>query len=413
MLPSISSIQIFHGKCDTIVEPASSSSGFTRVAITDDSDSDSESDEEEEDGDRKSWSSTRVQIIEEDDEDEYEEVLEEPVLISSTRVEITEDDSDSDSDVEDIASTPKPFIASATFTGSKQGYYFKKGDSGVGYYLDKFQKPPEVLKKVTPAVTKASEVVNSIANTTRISISEDDSDSDEEENDKELALQLKDKGNSLYKDKDYEGAIKCYSDSLLKDPSLISAANNRAMSYIALKKYNETIIDCNFVIKTEPMNIKALYRRALSMFEIDKLDNSSADIKMILSIDPKNVQAIALNNDITKRSTADNVIDDSNYELTIKKLKEKAQYELASGDAKSALETLTKALELVKSIDGYDKNDSIPLLNMISTSQSVLGNFSSVVDNCTIILGIDAKNFKSLIRRAEALIKMVYILFNF
>lgn len=404
MLPSISSIrQIFHGKYDTIVEPASSSSGFTRVAITDNSDSESESDEEEK-GENKSWSSTRVQIVDEDEEDNYEQVLEEPLLSSTTRITISEDDSDSD--VDDVSSTPKPYIASPTFIGSKQGYYFKKGDLGIGYYLDKFQNPPEVVKKVT----KAFDDVKPIANTTRIAISEDDSDSDEEENDKELALQLKEKGNALYKEKDYEGSIKCYSDSLLKDPTLISSANNRAMSYIALKKYNETIIDCNFVIKAEPKNIKALYRRALSMFEIDKLDNSSSDIKMILSIDPNNAQAIALNNEIIKKATTENVIDDCNYELTIKKLKEKAQYELASGDAKSALETLTNALKLVKFIDGHDKNDSIPLLSMICTSQSVLGNYSSVVENCTIILGIDTKNFKSLIRRADALIKMVFII---
>jgi hypothetical protein len=40
------------------------------------------------------------------------------------------------------SSGPPRFIPSKSFTGSRQGYIFKKGDHGLGYYIDKYQSAP-------------------------------------------------------------------------------------------------------------------------------------------------------------------------------------------------------------------------------------------------------------------------------
>ena len=40
---------------------------------------------------------------------------------------------------------PAPFIAAATFHGQKKGYVFRKGPTGLGYYLDRSEQAKAVV----------------------------------------------------------------------------------------------------------------------------------------------------------------------------------------------------------------------------------------------------------------------------
>ena len=82
----------------------------------------------------------------------------------------------------------------------------------------------------------------------------------------------KDKGNQLFKQGDYVGAISAYSvglDAKTKDlntpsnrASCIALRTNRALCFLLLKQFDECYKDCTAALTLDPKCFKALYRRA-------------------------------------------------------------------------------------------------------------------------------------------------------
>jgi len=50
--------------------------------------------------------------------------------------------------------------------------------------------------------------------------------------------------------------VEQYSEAIKQDPSMVSAFNNRAMSYLKLGQFHLTEADCNAALKLEPSNAK-------------------------------------------------------------------------------------------------------------------------------------------------------------
>lgn len=67
----------------------------------------------------------------------------------------------------------------------------------------------------------------------------------------------KSKGNEAFRSADYQEALAYYNRSIGLKP-IIAVYNNRAMTYIHLKQYEDAIDDCNVVLKAEPDNIKGM-----------------------------------------------------------------------------------------------------------------------------------------------------------
>ena len=82
----------------------------------------------------------------------------------------------------------------------------------------------------------------------------------------------KDKGNQLFKQGDYVGAISAYSVGLdvnikgMQMPSnradCIALRTNRALCFLLLKQWDECCRDCTAALVLDPTCFKALYRRA-------------------------------------------------------------------------------------------------------------------------------------------------------
>lgn len=105
-----------------------------------------------------------------------------------------------------------------------------------------------------------------------------------------LANQAKDRGNECFKSGDLNNALKYYGVSIKLCPTA-NAYNNRAMTYIKLKNYENALTDCNEVLKLEPSNVKALHRRATAYQNLpDKGYNDLAlkDLSRIISLEPNN-----------------------------------------------------------------------------------------------------------------------------
>jgi tetratricopeptide (TPR) repeat protein len=54
----------------------------------------------------------------------------------------------------------------------------------------------------------------------------------------------------------YDEAVEQYSEAIKQNPSMASAFNNRAMSYLKLGQFHLTEADCNAALKLEPSNAK-------------------------------------------------------------------------------------------------------------------------------------------------------------
>ncbi|KAG8193044.1 hypothetical protein JTE90_028156 [Oedothorax gibbosus] len=98
------------------------------------------------------------------------------------------------------------------------------------------------------------------------------------------------KGNEAYKAQDYKEAEIYYTRSLSAYKTAKSL-NNRAQTYIKLKRYLEAVLDCNEAISMEPSNVKALFRRGIAHKEAKIYDLAIIDFGILLEIEPNNVPA--------------------------------------------------------------------------------------------------------------------------
>ncbi|KAK9768529.1 TOM (translocase of outer membrane) complex component [Basidiobolus ranarum] len=90
------------------------------------------------------------------------------------------------------------------------------------------------------------------------------------------AQSLKSRGNSYFGSKDYESAIKFYTQAIAFKPDHIYYAN-RAACHANLKEYEQVIQDCTESLTLEPLYVKALIRRAQAYEKVDRLRDSLHD----------------------------------------------------------------------------------------------------------------------------------------
>ena len=112
--------------------------------------------------------------------------------------------------------------------------------------------------------------------------------------------EAKDKGNRLFKQGDYVGAVAAYSTVYLelKDHDLAShrtlyfaLLTNRALCYLSTKKWELCRKDCNAALAIDQTNAKAWYRRALALHQLNQIKKAIQDLKQLLTLEPKNGRA--------------------------------------------------------------------------------------------------------------------------
>lgn len=74
--------------------------------------------------------------------------------------------------------------------------------------------------------------------------------------------QLKEKGNALIKEGQYEDAVNCYTTALKSDPSNHTILSNRSLAYFKLGKFKEALDDANKCINVAPKFGRGYLRKA-------------------------------------------------------------------------------------------------------------------------------------------------------
>lgn len=104
----------------------------------------------------------------------------------------------------------------------------------------------------------------------------------------------KDEGNEAFKANRYEEAARLYSEALLVDPeNKISNAKlyfNRATVGAKLKKYAQSVEDCNRCLSLDDTYIKAYLRRGKSYMELQKFEEAVRDYERVHKMDRSNFE---------------------------------------------------------------------------------------------------------------------------
>mmetsp|Transcript_43940 Transcript_43940/g.79013 ORF Transcript_43940/g.79013 Transcript_43940/m.79013 type:complete len:527 (-) Transcript_43940:116-1696(-) len=87
------------------------------------------------------------------------------------------------------------------------------------------------------------------------------------------AVELKEKGNSEYKNGDYEAAVECYTKAIKKASSSI-LHSNRAAAYMMLGWWDQALRDTKVALRKDPANSKALDRQGRCLVCLDRFDEA-------------------------------------------------------------------------------------------------------------------------------------------
>ncbi|KAG8092045.1 hypothetical protein GUJ93_ZPchr0012g19884 [Zizania palustris] len=118
------------------------------------------------------------------------------------------------------------------------------------------------------------------------------------ENARSQANDAKAQGNKFFGAGEYENALPQYEIALQIAAELESAEDirsachsNRAVCFLKLGKYDETIKECTKALELNPSYLKALLRRGEAHEKLEHYDEAIADLKKIIELDPSNEQA--------------------------------------------------------------------------------------------------------------------------
>ncbi|KAG0276742.1 Hsp90 cochaperone [Linnemannia exigua] len=81
-----------------------------------------------------------------------------------------------------------------------------------------------------------------------------------------LSAEARDRGNALFKQSDFAGAVKEYTEAIKRDDTDPRAYSNRAACYTKLMAINEALKDCETCISLDPKFVKGYIRKAAIQF---------------------------------------------------------------------------------------------------------------------------------------------------
>lgn len=105
------------------------------------------------------------------------------------------------------------------------------------------------------------------------------------------AEELKTQANDYFKAKDYENAIKFYSQAIELNPSNAIYYGNRSLAYLRTECYGYALADATRAIEMDKKYIKGYYRRAASNMALGKFRAALRDYQTVVKVKPHDKDA--------------------------------------------------------------------------------------------------------------------------
>ncbi|KAJ8366834.1 hypothetical protein AAFF_G00338880 [Aldrovandia affinis] len=109
--------------------------------------------------------------------------------------------------------------------------------------------------------------------------------------DERSAEELKEKANKHFKEKDYENAIKYYSEALELNPHNAVYYSNRSLAYLRTECYGYALADATRALDIDKNYIKGYYRRATSNMALGKFRAALRDYDTVVRVRPTDKDA--------------------------------------------------------------------------------------------------------------------------
>lgn len=93
------------------------------------------------------------------------------------------------------------------------------------------------------------------------------------------AAREKEKGNELFKAREFRSAIEAYDVSIALDPTVAAPFANRAAAFMKLKRWGDAICDCDAALAICTNHFKALLRRGASRLEANETDAARLSLR--------------------------------------------------------------------------------------------------------------------------------------
>jgi len=263
---------------------------------------------------------------------------------------------------------------------------------------------------------------------------------------------MKAKGNEFFKAKDYDNAVKWYSEAIAIDPSSHAYYSNRSASYAGLSNWEKAAEDGASCISANKTFIKGYFRLATAQENMSDFKKAVETVTMGLAVEPRNKDLLAMKSryeeqlrmqksqslqeqaqalqkagDIAgafKALEAARAVDSGNSSLQQQFEQVKQMYEKAEKSRKMGLSPLERIKEqgdekykngmfeeaialYTKCIDkaraGGDVGPTvIKALSNRAACFKQLSNFDNTIEDCTSVLEVEPDNVKALVRRAQA-----------
>lgn len=105
------------------------------------------------------------------------------------------------------------------------------------------------------------------------------------------AEEMKIKGNTAINSKDYENAVKFYSEALelsIDGPNSHVYYSNRAAAYCHMNRYQDAVDDCHSSLALSPDYVKAYSRLGLANFFLERFQDAVEAYERALELEPEN-----------------------------------------------------------------------------------------------------------------------------
>ncbi|XP_055594125.1 stress-induced-phosphoprotein 1 [Uranotaenia lowii] len=106
------------------------------------------------------------------------------------------------------------------------------------------------------------------------------------------AEEEKEMGNDLFKKGDYSGAVKHYTEAILRNPDDAKLYSNRAACYTKLAAFDLGLKDCETCCKLDETFIKGWIRKGKILQVMQKSSEAQTAYQKALEIDPNNAEAL-------------------------------------------------------------------------------------------------------------------------